>query len=153
MILLVCDIMKKNVKIFILALLMGIIGTIIFTSTFDSTLITNAIEKKAYLLIGGTYTTKEQAEDKLSEYSRGIIYNNNGLYEVVIGIYPDRETKDIMASYFRDNSFTFSEKELKANGTLINNLENFAALIKKSDDEYYESINNSLLQIFKEYIN
>ena len=153
MILLVCDIMKKNVKIFILALLMGIIGTIIFTSTFDSTLITNAIEKKAYLLIGGTYTTKEQAEDKLSEYSRGIIYNNNGLYEVVIGIYPDRETKDIMASYFRDNAFTFSEKELKANGTLINNLENFVALIKKSDDEYYESINNSLLQIFKEYIN
>ena len=43
--------------------------------------------------------------------------------------------------------------ELKVNNNLINALKNYELLIKTSDISYYDSINNSLLQIFNEYIN
>ena len=145
--------MKQNVKVFLIALLIGFGVSILINQKFDSSLITSALESKVTIFSIGSYTNIKLANAKKESYSNSLIYNDDGIYRVLIGVYKDKTSIDLMSSYFLDNDITFNKVELKVNNNLINALKNYELLIKTSDISYYDSINNSLLQIFNEYIN
>ena len=58
-----------------------------------------------------------------------------------------------MESYFIDKGITFRTNTLKIDNEFIQMIFNYEVLIKTSDKNYYENINNSLLKLFNEYIN
>jgi len=79
--------MKQNVKVFLVALLIGIVSCYIFCYKFDNTIITNALESKITYFSVGSYNSLENAANKKSNYKNALIYNDNGIYKVIIGVY------------------------------------------------------------------
>lgn len=145
--------MKQNIKIFLIALVIGAIVCYIVCIKFNKPLISNALSTKATYFYVGTYNNLEDASLKQQTYSNSVIYNDNGIYKVVIGIYTNSNSKDLMASFFLDKNINFQIGEIKITGEFITQAENYELLIISSNKEYYENLNNSLLKVFNEYIN
>ena len=120
--------MKHNLKVFLIALIIGMVASYIFCYKFDNTIISKALESKATYFYVGSYNSLNEATTKKANYKNAIIYNDNGIYKIVIGIYSKKESIELMSSYFLD------------------------LLIKTSEKSYYDNINNSLLKLFNEYI-
>ena len=57
-----------------------------------------------------------------------------------------------MSSYFNDLNINFKEDTLKINGDFIKAINSYELLIKTSEVTYYDSINNSILKVFNEYL-
>ncbi len=145
--------MKQNAKIFLFALVLGI-GVAIFINTkFDTSIITNAMDARITYLAIGTYNNIEDANNKSNTYNGSFVYDDGGIYKVLIGVYTEDESVLLMSSYFQDKDINFTKGELKVNNNVIKALKNYEMLIKTSDSTYYENINNSLLQVFREYLN
>ena len=70
----------------------------------------------------------------------------------MIGVYQDKSVIDLMSSYFLDLGITFYQEELKVDNKFLSDISNYELLIKSSDVSYYESINSSLLNLFREYM-
>ncbi len=79
--------MKQNVKIFLIALIIGGIASYLVCYKFDNTIITNAIDARVTYFYVGAYNTEEAALNKSSKYNNSIIYKENGIYKVLIGVY------------------------------------------------------------------
>ncbi len=146
------DNMKNNLKVFLIALIGGI-GVIYFINYKFPTVITKALAPEATIFYVGAYNDLETALEKQNNYNSAVIYNKEGVYKVVIGIYNKEEVIALMESYFLDKDLTFKESQIKIDNTLLKNMENYELLIKNSNQEYYEGLNNSLLNLFKEYLN
>ncbi len=145
--------MKQNIKIFLIALILGIGVAMFINAKFDTSIITSALEARITYFSLGTYNNLEDAEKKSNTYKPSFIYNDKGIYKVLIGVYTDSQSMALMSSYFQDKNLVFTKGEIKVNNNLINNLKSYEVLIKTSNSSYYENINNSLLDTFKEYIN
>lgn len=145
--------MKQNVKIFLIALIIGMITAFIICYKFDPAVISNAIEAKITYFYVGSYNDLESATTKKNQYQNAIIYNENKVYQVIIGIYNNKECIDLMESYFLDKGVTFRKKELKVKSELLKSMQDYELLITTSSKNYYGDLNNSLLKLFNEYIN
>ncbi|MBE6154026.1 MAG: hypothetical protein E7163_00405 [Firmicutes bacterium] len=145
--------MKQNVKVFFVALIIGIVSSYIFCYKYDNTIITNALESKVTYFCVGSYNNMESANNKKNNYKNALIYNKDGIYKVIIGVYKEKESIELMESYFIDKDVKFTKETMKASVDFLNVISNYELLIKTSDRSYYENINNSLLKLFNEYIN
>ena len=144
--------MKQNIKVFIVALLIGIGATYIFAYKYDNKIISKALSSKVTYFYTGSYTDINDALKK-QENENSIIYNDSGIYKVVIGVYSKKEVIDLMKTYYHDNNINFYEDTLKIDNTFIKDIESYELLIKSSSKEYYNNLNNSILNIFNEYLN
>lgn len=145
--------MKQNVKIFIIALIIGMISAFLVCYKLEPTIISNALETKVTYFYVGSYNDLNSANNKKNNFKNAIIYNDNGIYSIIIGVYNKKESIELMESYFLDQGINFRQKEIKVSPELIKSLQNFELLITTSDKNYYESLNKSLLNLFSEYIN
>lgn len=145
--------MKQNIKIFLIALLIGIVVTYVYCTKFDNTILTSAKSITATYFYIGSYNNISEATTKQNSYPTSIIYEDNGIYRVIIGIYTKQESIDLMASYFNDQNINFQISTLKVTNDYLINAENYELLILSGDKEYYEQLNSSLLKVFNEYIN
>lgn len=145
--------MKQNVKIFLIALVIGMIAAFFICYKVDPAIISNAIESKVTYFYVGSYNNMEEAATKKNKYPNSLIYNEKGIYKVVIGVYNKKESIELMESYFNDLGITFYKKELKVSNELLKNMQNYELLITTNEKTYYENLNNSLLKLFNEYIN
>lgn len=145
--------MKQNIKIFLIALVLGMAASYIFCYKFDDPLSSFALESKVTYFYVGSYNSLDAATSKKSNYENAIIYNDSGIYKIVIGVYSSKESIELMSSYFIDSGINFRVSELKVDNTFLKNISSYEMLIKTSEKNYYDSINNSLLKLFNEYIN
>lgn len=145
--------MKHNLKVFLTALLLGMIASYLFCYKFDNPLLTLAKETKITYFYLGSYNDYESASHKKNSYPTSLIYNDNGIYKIIIGVYSEKESIDLMSSYFWDSGINFQQGELKVPSEFIPKISNYELLIKSSTKKHYEDINNTLLTIFNEYIN
>ena len=102
--------MKQNIKIFLIALIIGMVISYVFFYKFDDTLITNAIESKVTYFYIGSYNNIDEANKKKNNYKNSLIYNDNGIYKIIIGVYNKKECIELMESYFLDKGLTFRKK-------------------------------------------
>ena len=144
--------MKQNFKVFIVALLIGGIVTYLVAYKFDKRIITEALEPKVTYFYVGSYNNIEAAQNKKNNYKNAIIYNDKGIYKIIIGVYQDKDVISLMSSYFNDLNINFKEDTLKINGDFIKAINSYELLIKTSEVTYYDSINNSILKVFNEYL-
>jgi len=145
--------MKQNVKIFLIALVIGMASAFLICYKFDPAIISNAIESKITYFCVGSYNNIEEATRKQKNYANSLIYKENEIYKIIIGVYHKKESIELMESYFLDKGITFRKSELKVTSDMIKTMQNYELLITSSDKSYYENINNSLLKQFNEYIN
>ncbi len=145
--------MKQNVKIFLIALGIGMISAFVVCYKIEPTIISNALETKVTYFYVGSYNDINSANNKKSNYNNALIYSNDGIYSVIIGVYNKKESIELMESYFLDKGINFRKKEVKASQELIKAMRDYELLIATSDKNYYENLNKSLLKLFSEYIN
>lgn len=144
--------MKQNIKIFFTALIIGMISAFLICYKFDPTIISNALESKITYFYVGTYNNEDDAINKKNSYENALIYHKNNIYQIIIGIYSNKETMELMESYFLDKNITFYKKELKVSNEFLKDIKNYELLITSSEKSYYEEINKSLLKMFSDYI-
>ena len=145
--------MKQNVKIFLIALGIGMISAFVVCYKIEPTIISNALETKVTYFYVGSYNDINSANNKKSNYTNALIYSSDGIYGVIIGVYNKKESIELMESYFIDKGINFRKKEVKASQELIKAMRDYELLIATSDKNYYENLNKSLLKLFSEYIN
>lgn len=145
--------MKQNVKIFLIALVIGMISAFLVCYKLEPTIISNALETKVTYFYVGSYNDLTSANNKKANFNNAIIYNDNGIYSIIIGVYSKKESIELMESYFFDKGINFRKKEVKASGELIKAMRDYELLIASSDKSYYDNLNKSLLKLFSEYIN
>lgn len=145
--------MKQNVKIFLIALVIGMISAFLVCYKLEPTIISNALETKVTYFYVGSYNDLTSANNKKANFNNAIIYNDNGIYSIIIGVYSKKESIELMESYFFDKGINFRKKEVKASGELIKTMRDYELLIASSDKSYYDNLNKSLLKLFSEYIN
>ena len=143
--------MKENVKIFLIALILGMAVAFFLSFKFQDD-VAFAIHPKVTLFYVGSYNQIDVAEEKALRYANSVLYENEGIYQIVIGVYSDPSAIELMSSYFRDQGLSFYQEEIKVDSTFLSDISNYELLIKSSDSSYYESINTSLLYLFDEYI-
>lgn len=144
--------MKENVKIFLIALILGMVIAFFLSFKFQDQ-VAFAINPKVTYFYTGSYNSMELAEKKKDTYPNSIIYEDRGIYKIIIGVYQDSSVIDLMSSYFKDQGISFYQEELKVDSTFLSEISNYELLIKSSDLGYYESINTSILNVFNEYLN
>lgn len=145
--------MKQNVKIFLIALGIGMISAFVVCYKIEPTIISNALETKVTYFYVGSYNDITSANNKKSNYTNALIYSSDSIYSVIIGVYNKKESIELMESYFLDKGINFRKKEVKASQELIKAMRDYELLIATSDKNYYENLNKSLLKLFSEYIN
>lgn len=145
--------MKQNVKIFLIALGIGMISAFVVCYKIEPTIISNALETKVTYFYVGSYNDITSANNKKSNYNNALIYSSDSIYSVIIGVYNKKESIELMESYFLDKGINFRKKEIKASQELIKAMRDYELLIATSDKNYYENLNKSLLKLFSEYIN
>ncbi len=145
--------MKQNVKIFLIALGIGMISAFVVCYKIEPTIISNALETKVTYFYVGSYNDITSANNKKSNYNNALIYSSDSIYSVIIGVYNKKESIELMESYFLDKGINFRKKEVKASQELIKAMRDYELLIATSDKNYYENLNKSLLKLFSEYIN
>lgn len=144
--------MKNNLKIFLIALILGMVASYIFCYKFDNTILSKALESKVTYFYVGSYNSEEAAVTKKNNYQNSIIYNDNGIYKIVIGVYKNKESIELMRSFFNDQGINFYQGELKISSEFTKNLESYETLIKTSSKDTYSNLNNYILKLFNEYI-
>lgn len=143
--------MKENVKVFLIALIIGMVVAFFLSYKFQDQVVFAINPKVTYFYVG-TYNSLDVANTKAQNYTSSFVFENNGIYQVVIGVYQDKNVIDLMSSYFLDKGITFYQEELKVDNKFLSDISNYELLIKSSDSSYYESINSSLLNLFREYM-
>ncbi len=145
--------MKHNLKIFFIALLIGMAVALIYAYKFDNTITSLAIGNKATIFYVGAYNNLEEANKKKSSYNSAMIYNDNGIYKVVIGVFIEQESIELMQSFFNDAGITFNMDQIKVSSEFKKLSSSYELLLKTSSKDMYQSVNNSLLKLFNEYKN
>lgn len=144
--------MKENIKIFLIALILGMVVAFALSYKFREP-IAFALNPEATILYVASYNNIDTAISKQANYPNSVIYEEEGIYKIVIGIFSDKIVLDLMKSYFQDQGLTFYEEKIKTNSHFLQEIKNYELLIKSSETSYYDTLNKSLLNLFNEYIN
>ena len=144
-------IMKENVKVFLIALVLGMAVAFFLSFKFQDD-VAFAINPQVTYFYVASYNDPAKSEEKQKEYANSLIYEDNGIYKIVIGVYQDRGVIALMSSYFSDLGINFYTDEMKVDSSFLREIENYEYLIKSSEATYYESINTTILNLFDEYI-
>ena len=144
--------MKENIKIFLIALILGMAVAFFLSYKFKEP-IAYALNPEVTILYVGSYNNIDTATSKQRNYPNSIIYEEEGIYKIVIGIFGDTTVLDLMKSYFHDQGLNFYEEKIKTNSTFLREINNYELLIKSSETSYYDTLNKSILNLFNEYIN
>ena len=144
--------MKENIKIFLIALILGMAVAFFLSYKFKEP-IAYALNPEVTILYVGSYNNIDTATSKQRNYPNSIIYEEEGIYKIVIGIFGDTTVLDLMKSYFHDQGLNFYEEKIKTNSTFLREIKNYELLIKSSETSYYDTLNKSILNLFNEYIN
>ena len=143
--------MKENIKIFLIALILGMVVAFALSYKFREP-IAFALNPEATILYVASYNNIDTAISKQANYPNSVIYEEEGIYKIVIGIFSDKIVLDLMKSYFQDQGLTFYEEKIKTNSPFLQEINNYELLIKSSETSYYDTLNKSLLNLFNEYI-
>ena len=143
--------MKEHVKVFFIALAIGMVVAFFLSYKFQDD-VAFAINPKVTIFYVGTYNNYDDASIKSRDYQNSVLYQENGTYKVVIGVYQDSNVIDLMSSYYRDQGVSIYQEEIKVDSSFLKEVSEYEILIKSSDSSYFEVVNASLLQLFLEYL-
>ena len=144
--------MKENVKIFLIALILGMAIAFFLSFKFKDQ-VAFAINPTVTYFYVGSYNSLEVATNLSHSYPNSVVYQDEDIYKVVIGVFSEDNVIDLMSSYFTNKGISFERGSISVDNAFLGEISNYELLIKSSDPSYYESINESILNLFREYMN
>ena len=145
------DIMKPYIKVLIAAVIIGVLIAVFFYKDIKNEVIAitdNASEISLFQV--GVFKVYDNALNFSESFENSLIYEDNGLYRVIIGASYHVEAKIKLEQYFTNQNITYYIKDLKVNQDIIDKISNFELiLIKTESSEVINSLNKSILDALK----
>ncbi len=139
--------MKTYLKVIIIAILFG--GLIAFLFYRDIKKEVNALTSKdntINLFQVGVYKIYDNAINCKNNYDNAIIYEDNGLYRVIIAATSSNEVKTLLETFFANQDIKYYIKEIKVNDDTIKKIKNYElVLLKTNNTDVINNINKSIL--------
>lgn len=147
--------MKKYVKFLLIAIFIGIVLAFVFYK--DITREVRALTKKEEVISlfqVGVFKNESNATNFANTFSSSLVFKDGDYFRVIIAAVYHEEAKKKLEVFFSGEEINYYLKEVRVNKTLIKDVENFEKIILKSDNkEVINNVNNSILSLFRTYIN
>ncbi len=143
--------MKPYIKVLIAAIICGILIAFFFYKDIKKEVvaITNN-ESEISLFQVGVFKVYDNAINFGKNFENTLIYEDNGLYRVIIGASYHNEAKVKLEQYFTNQNITYYIKDIKVNETFIEEITNYELiLIKTESSEVINSLNKSIIDALK----
>lgn len=139
--------MKTYIKIVIGAILIGSLFAFFFYKDINKEV--SAVknnDNKIYLYQVGVYKSLENAINKQLSYNKSVIYKDDDLYRVIIGVSTNKEN---FSKYLTSLGYTYYIKELISDASLIIELKKYESLINnQTDAKVIEKVIGNMLDLF-----
>ena len=93
--------MKENVKLFLIALILGMAIAFFLSFKFKDQ-VAFAINPTVTYFYVGSYNSLDAASKVSQNYPNSVIYQDKDIYKIVIGVFSEDNVVDLMSSYFKD---------------------------------------------------
>lgn len=143
--------MKPYIKVLIAAVIIGVLIAIFFYKDIKNEVIaiTNN-DSEISLFQVGVFKVYDNALNFSESFDNSLIYEDNGLYRVIIGASYHNEAKIKLEQYFTKQNITYYIKEIKVSDAFIKEITNYElVLIKCESDEVIKSLNKSIMDALK----
>lgn len=143
--------MKPYIKVLIAAVIIGVLIAVFFYKDIKNEVIaiTNN-DSEISLFQVGVFKVYDNALNFSESFENSLIYEDNGLYRVIIGASYHNEAKIKLEEYFTSQNITYYIKEIKMSDSFIEEITNFELiLIKTESSEVIKSLNKSILDALK----
>lgn len=141
--------MKKLYPIF-LAIIIGCgLAFFIFRKVEKNTF--ESEEGNAVAVQIGVFKTLENA-NKMKENYGGVVFEDEGLYRVYYSILNRDENIEFITDYLNKKGINYYLKDLNLNNDVIKESDEYETLMTKTNEESKLSINEKLLNIYKEVV-
>lgn len=139
--------MKGYIKVIIIAILIG--GLIAFFFYKDIKNEVNALtsqDNTINLFQVGVYKIYDNALNCKNNYDNAIIYEDNGLYRVIIAGVNHVDAKVKLEAFFTNQNIKYYIKDIKVSSDIVNKINNYELVLIKTDSEdVIININKSIL--------
>ena len=143
--------MKPYIKVLIAAVIIGVLIAVFFYKDIKNEVIaiTNN-DSEISLFQVGVFKVYDNAINFSESFENSLIYEDNGLYRVIIGAAYHNEAKIKLEQYFTEQNITYYIKEIKMSDSFIEEITNFELiLIKTESSEVINSLNKSIMDALK----
>ena len=143
--------MKPYIKVLIAAVIIGVLIAVFFYKDIKNEVIaiTNN-DSEISLFQVGVFKVYDNALNFSESFENSLIYEDNGLYRVIIGASYHVEAKIKLEQYFTNQNITYYIKDLKVNQDIIDKISNFELILMKTESsEVINSLNKSILDALK----
>lgn len=145
------DTMKPYIKVLIAAVIIGVLIAVFFYKDIKNEVIaiTNN-DSEISLFQVGVFKVYDNAINFSESFENSLIYEDNGLYRVIIGAAYHNEAKIKLEQYFTEQNITYYIKEIKMSDSFIEEITNFELiLVKTESSEVINSLNKSIMDALK----
>lgn len=143
--------MKPYIKVLIAAVIIGVLIAVFFYKDIKNEVIaiTNN-DSEISLFQVGVFKVYDNAINFSESFENSLIYEDNGLYRVIIGAAYHNEAKIKLEQYFTEQNITYYIKEIKMSDSFIEEITNFELiLVKTESSEVINSLNKSIMDALK----
>lgn len=143
--------MKPYFKVLIAAVICGVLIAFFFYKDIKNEVIAmTSQESNISLFQVGVFKVYDNAINFGKNFENSLIYEDNGLYRVIIGASYHNEAKIKLEQFFTNQDITYYIKEIKVNETFIEEISNLElVLVKTESAEVIDSLNKSILDALK----
>lgn len=145
------DTMKPYIKVLIAAVIIGVLIAVFFYKDIKNEVIaiTNN-DSEISLFQVGVFKVYDNAINFSESFENSLIYEDNGLYRVIIGAAYHNEAKIKLEQYFTEQNITYYIKEIKMSDSFIEEITNFELILIKTESfEVINSLNKSIMDALK----
>ena len=143
--------MKPYIKVLIAAVIIGVLIAVFFYKDIKNEVIaiTNN-DSEISLFQVGVFKVYDNAINFSESFENSLIYEDNGLYRVIIGAAYHNEAKIKLEEYFTSQNITYYIKEIKMSDSFIEEITNFELILIKTESfEVINSLNKSIMDALK----
>lgn len=138
--------MKKTLKIVLFSSLLGVVlAGLFFFNIKDKAEAKN--KPILYAFQVGVFKNKENANNYRSRFSLGKVVYDGEYYRIYIGVTVNN--KDLLASIFDKENYSYYIKELEANDTILNEIKKYDELLVKSSEENRLLVIKNMLESYQ----
>lgn len=138
--------MKKTLKIVFFSSLLGVVLAGLFFFNIKE----KAEAKNKPILYAfqvGVFKNKENASNYRNRFSLGKIIHDGEYYRIFIGVTVDN--KEMLASFFDQENYSYYIKELEASEEILNEIKKYDELLVKSNEENRMLIIKNMLESYQ----
>ena len=139
--------MKKFFITILCAILMGSIFAFYMFQNIEPSIAKTVDNNTVTAFQVGVYSNYDNANTATKQYKSSLIYHDENYYRIFIALYHDESIIKLMQDYFHDTDVYL--KEIPVPEEFLTVLSKYESLIKSSNIDDYDEVNQSVLNEFE----